>query len=1513
MSKPQRRKGNAKTASSSRAAQLLTESGHNVPFISFSDFGFTTPNTSTFETELDEVDAEVRNALKKMRKKDYLTREKGLKELLSHIKILEQDQVSLSFMHYTAVFPLLIMDSLPSIRIMALQLLLEYIKLLKKGSEKYLKNVLPYVFFSLSDAYKNVSESAQLLLNNFSSQKKALEICIDSCVEMASNILNGTHPYLEKNEGNETDKQRISRISTQALNFLTYLVEQQQIKEGHSQQLVDFIQNKFFIQRLFDYSPQVASGLFALINQMCLSKWPGTVQKELLVIALKKLDSPNLQLCRFAAEYILLTFKSQKDVENTIFNEKFLIKTVVPNVVSFIRKKGSHWSNMGPQYINALLKMVLAEIPTAYRNELFLKIMNAFFESLSVFHVSSDFEVWVTCLNSFISYSFTPLFNETTNVQTSEVLELVLNNLTQLTDAPVELFNALVITFKKFCVQPKVHIEKALVLWRRFLLCLVERLPHTETAIINTLNGQEKFVWLQLCMMLLRHTDCTPELLIRIVDNFNNELLLELDKQISLMDEFAAKIDWQNEDVALHILAEMIKIFVIKSLNESNSLNFQEYFKLNNELACLRLMKAAEFIPDCREKLFKTTPMEVWEYVIENALQKSFEENTEVFLTIFKVSLDYPHVESLIMKFLNAFSIGKFDLLLAMARLLTKKGFQNVNKKVSELLLHSLICSPENCDSVSECAEELEKLNYEPDLIVQFIRNHLQNIEHRSFVLSILLSLVLQLERGFGLMMLITTDELANNLDRLDKHFGIYLLMNYEFISGNWKPFVKNEEDHLANFKDTTTYAVNESLFLLQYMESLGFTTIRESDEYYPSLFFIVAVSFLPLSKMTNDYAAIENYEELKRKVNELVISDEQLRQRLLKKFAKMQEENLQLTLLLALRTLSNGLDEEAYLSLIDTSEQIPSRITFAFAAALRAKSFVITQQTNNWSSLTTVQEWTWYAELVVSLQDLGIAAQFLESFILLARSQYEDVLFTFQEDDDKIEYNALSCAMLRLLAFCSQSINSVNDKCRDFICCALVTALESCKNVVMVSSRVENSKVFALFAVKLFISCAAVYNTLTAKNESITTFLEEWKLFFCEPAEQIIFCWFLALPDIIGKGIHGSSISTFTNSNNNLLVFCYYISRAIHYCSLATFEKTSLKPQCDIELDCLKYPIELQSQIVPLVSLLTSSCCHIQFASLRIFKSIMKEMFVFENKLMDEVSDSDDITKAMERKMPVVCSRLLKNAQVRGVRPSFLVLDALVSCLNEFEPIERVPYCHMLLPYLNEILLLLFDELPEIPDSSEVSFENFFPTDELSISEMITVPALVRQWYASLPRPVSAVVNTYTNEFVAPIVWKAECSKIEQTEFPSTMTVQLRSGSIMREILAVFELDDSKITLRIELPSNYPLNVPLIESEKCIVSRELQRKWILQLTMCISHQNGSIADAIVLWARNVQKHIEGVENCAICLCILNPTTYQLPKVRCKQCKNKFHGDCIRKWFESSNRLTCPLCISIFK
>ncbi|VDD85099.1 unnamed protein product [Enterobius vermicularis] len=139
-----------------------------------------------------------------------------------------------------------------------------------------------------------------------------------------------------------------------------------------------------------------------------------------------------------------------------------------------------------------------------------------------------------------------------------------------------------------------------------------------------------------------------------------------------------------------------------------------------------------------------------------------------------------------------------------------------------------------------------------------------------------------------------------------------------------------------------------------------------------------------------------------------------------------------------------------------------------------------------------------------------------------------------------------------------------------------------------------------------------------------------------------------------------------------------------------------------------------------------------------------------------------------------------------------------------------------------------------------------------------------------------------------------------------------LQLGAV-REIVAEFELDDSKIELNIELPVNYPLNAPSIQNEKSLVGRETKRRWVLQLTQFVVYQNGAIADAISLWARNVERHFAGAEDCTICMCTIHSRTYQLPKAKCKHCKKKFHSECIRKWFESSSQSTCPLCRSVFR
>ncbi len=51
--------------------------------------------------------------------------------------------------------------------------------------------------------------------------------------------------------------------------------------------------------------------------------------------------------------------------------------------------------------------------------------------------------------------------------------------------------------------------------------------------------------------------------------------------------------------------------------------------------------------------------------------------------------------------------------------------------------------------------------------------------------------------------------------------------------------------------------------------------------------------------------------------------------------------------------------------------------------------------------------------------------------------------------------------------------------------------------------------------------------------------------------------------------------------------------------------------------------------------------------------------------------------------------------------------------------------------------------------------------------------------------------------------------------------------------------------------------------------------------------------DGLLLWKRNIDRHIEGVEECCICMMTVHNGNYQLPKVCCRQCKKRFHGACL--------------------
>lgn len=118
---------------------------------------------------------------------------------------------------------------------------------------------------------------------------------------------------------------------------------------------------------------------------------------------------------------------------------------------------------------------------------------------------------------------------------------------------------------------------------------------------------------------------------------------------------------------------------------------------------------------------------------------------------------------------------------------------------------------------------------------------------------------------------------------------------------------------------------------------------------------------------------------------------------------------------------------------------------------------------------------------------------------------------------------------------------------------------------------------------------------------------------------------------------------------------------------------------------------------------------------------------------------------------------------------------------------------------------------------------------------------------------------------------------------------------------------------IKLKIPAEYPLKSVVVDiSDQLKLKAGQVRKWSLSIRNLIQSRNGDIISAILLWKSNIDKEMEGVEECHICYCVLHASDRSLPTLPCKNCANKFHVACIRKWFNTSNKSNCPLCQTFF-
>ena len=201
-----------------------------------------------------------------------------------------------------------------------------------------------------------------------------------------------------------------------------------------------------------------------------------------------------------------------------------------------------------------------------------------------------------------------------------------------------------------------------------------------------------------------------------------------------------------------------------------------------------------------------------------------------------------------------------------------------------------------------------------------------------------------------------------------------------------------------------------------------------------------------------------------------------------------------------------------------------------------------------------------------------------------------------------------------------------------------------------------------------------------------------------------------------------------------------------------------------------------------------------------------------------------------------------------------------------------------------------------------------------LLTTSMECIPALIRNWFNNhVNRGDTGTVNKLVSTAISPILLHKEFNALNQSSTKQFNNMHVKTRPGVREIAAVYTVDEVSMELVVQLGANHPLSPVSVTCGKRIgVSNQLWRQWMLQLNTFLSFQNGSIMDGLVLWKRNVDKRFEGVEECMVCFSVLHGSNYSLPTIACKTCKKKFHPACLYKWFNTSGKCTCPLCRNTF-
>jgi len=195
----------------------------------------------------------------------------------------------------------------------------------------------------------------------------------------------------------------------------------------------------------------------------------------------------------------------------------------------------------------------------------------------------------------------------------------------------------------------------------------------------------------------------------------------------------------------------------------------------------------------------------------------------------------------------------------------------------------------------------------------------------------------------------------------------------------------------------------------------------------------------------------------------------------------------------------------------------------------------------------------------------------------------------------------------------------------------------------------------------------------------------------------------------------------------------------------------------------------------------------------------------------------------------------------------------------------------------------------------------------------LMIIPSIVQAWWLDCKdRQLSIAVVHFTSQQFAPGIIRQHLDNVKSPETLKELQDDAFGVKIvpaMREIRAVYNIDDQQMEISLQFPPDYPLHgADVKDISKVGVQESKWRAWLFNVQQI--SQTGLIVDALFWFKKNVASHFEGKTECAICYAIISVMDRTLPTKPCKTCKNRFHASCLYKWFNSSHSSSCPLCRS---